>query len=832
MLAMSRFSLRSWLHGLTAAIALPMALLLGWTVYNKYQEDATEAGRASYDIARLTAGNVGNLVGESKAALDTFAKHPRMPIDLHATKLLPAADMLPEATIITIIDGAGTVLSRSTDAWNFVGRNIRNVGMVEAVLARRNGTMRATSLDNTERLYGYVPVPGTDWIVIAGRTADVALASARRAALSSALIGFTILAGVLLLAWYFAKRIAGPILDIRQVAARVADGDWSHRAPHAGPLEIREVATQFNHMLDAIVAAQKRQLESEQRLRLAMEGSRLALWDFDLVVGQVYLSETWSELIGGPRQETVYRVNDLLAGVPPEDAKAAHDALIATVKGMTVDFSVEHRFVGAAGNLIWFLSQGRVTERDSRGRVTRMVGVCRDISERKATALEIERLAFYDSLTELPNRRLLMNRLAQAGLESRRRHQYFALLFVDLDSFKALNDTLGHAQGDALLREVALRLRACVRDSDTVARLGGDEFVVLLGDLGAETHQAAHHAEALGLKIGMALENTYHLLNATYRLTASIGITLFDGDDVDDINQPLRRADLAMFQAKADGRNTLRFYDREMNARLLARLELGNELRNAVAQSQFILHYQPQVTAEGRVIGVEALVRWEHPQRGIVSPVEFIPLAEDTGLILPLGRWVLEQACIQLVAWASVPELMHLTMAVNVSAIQLYQKDFTATVLEIVARTGVLPTRLKLELTEGVLLKNIEETIAKMRVLREIGIEFSLDDFGTGYSSLAYLKRLPIDQLKIDQTFVRDVLIDANDATIAKMVITLGQSLGLNVIAEGVEQAEQKSFLLKHGCRSYQGYLFSKPLPPDMLAVFVKEQFLVTDSST
>ena len=725
MLTMSRYSVRSWLHGLTAAIALPMSLLIAFTVYDRYRQDEIDAARASYDLARLTASNVGGFILDSKAVLMTLAKRPQMldkecdlifkdlrdfyprlsnfsrstpegfldcsslpqartnltrvgemawfkkvyrerdfvvgeilfgplnnawisvlaypllnsdgamvgalqtPINLLKIKLLPASDMLPAATIITIIDSSGNVIARSADAAKFIGRNVREFGMVKTVLERRDGTIKTFSLEGVERLYGFVPVPGTDWIVIAGTTADIALKSARNAALTGSVVGLTILAAVLLLGWYLAKRIAGPIQNIRRVAAGVANGDWSRRAPLEGPLEIAEVAGQFNHMLNEINASQDQLLESEHRLKLAMEGSRLALWDFDLISGMVYLSETWSELIGGPRQETVYPASELLAHLPPDDAVRARLALHAAWKGETDDFKVEHRFENLAGALVWFVSQGRVTARNADGRVTRMVGVARDIGERKAAELEIERLAFYDALTELPNRRLLMDRLTQAALESRRRHQYYALLFIDLDSFKGLNDSLGHAQGDALLREVADRLRSCVRDSDTVARLGGDEFVVLLGDLGGQAVQAADAAESLGMKINAALENTYILTGATYRLSASIGVTLFDGDDVDDIDQPLRRADLAMFQAKADGRNTLRFYDLEMNKRLLARLELGHELRNAVAHAEFILHYQPQVTANGTLTGLEALVRWHHPQRGTVSPADFIPLAEN-----------------------------------------------------------------------------------------------------------------------------------------------------------------------------------------------------------
>lgn len=450
--------------------------------------------------------------------------------------------------------------------------------------------------------------------------------------------------------------------------------------------------------------------------------------------------------------------------------------------------------------------------KDDAGQTTHYVAAFTDITQRKAIEEQIKHLAFYDPLTHLPNRRLLLDRLEMALASGARHARKGALLFVDLDNFKTLNDTLGHANGDLLLKEVALRLNACVRDVDTVARLGGDEFVVMLEDLSENPLEAATQAKLVGEKMLAALNHPYQLAGHEHLSTPSIGVTLF-GETNENIDEPMKRADLAMYQAKAAGRNTVRFFDPQMQAVVTARVALEKGMREGLARDQFLLYYQAQVKGAGQITGVEVLLRWKHPQRGMVSPAEFIPLAEETGLILPLGLWVLNTACSQLAHWATQAPLAHLTIAVNVSARQFHKDDFVDQVLAALARTGANPQRLKLELTEGLLIANVEDVIAKMSALKAAGVGFSLDDFGTGYSSLSYLKRLPLDQLKIDQGFVRDILVDPNDAAIARMVVVLAESLGLAVIAEGVETEAQRDFLAREGCHAYQGYLFSRPLP-------------------
>ncbi|MBV2134237.1 EAL domain-containing protein [Pseudomonas sp. MAP12] len=450
--------------------------------------------------------------------------------------------------------------------------------------------------------------------------------------------------------------------------------------------------------------------------------------------------------------------------------------------------------------------------RDAQGRVTHYVGTQTDVTQRKEAEAKILQLAFYDPLTGLPNRRLLLDRLQQALAASQRNHSGGALLFIDLDNFKTLNDTRGHDTGDLLLQQVAARLIASIRDKDTAARLGGDEFVVMLEDLGQSPQEAASRAEAAGRKLLATLNQRYRLRGHGYEGSVSIGITLFPTQD-SSTDELMKQADLAMYEAKAAGRNALRFFDPQMQAAVTQRAALVSGLREGLRKQQFRLYYQPQVDRDGRLLGFEALLRWQSPQRGLVSPAEFVPVAEESGLILPLGLWVLESACSQLAAWARQPASAGLSLAVNVSASQFARADFVEQVLEVLARTGANPRRLKLELTESLLVARVEEVIAKMSALKARGVGFSLDDFGTGYSSLAYLRRLPLDQLKIDKSFVRDLLVDPNSAAIAHTIIVLSQTMGLAVIAEGVESASQRDLLASLGCQAYQGYLFGQPLP-------------------
>jgi len=456
------------------------------------------------------------------------------------------------------------------------------------------------------------------------------------------------------------------------------------------------------------------------------------------------------------------------------------------------------------------------------GKVTNYVGTLTDITHRKAAAEEIEHLAFFDPLTNLPNRRLLQDRLKPALAASQRSGRKGALLFIDLDNFKALNDTLGHDMGDLLLQQVAERLVGCVREEDTVARLGGDEFVIMLEYLSERSAEAATQTKTVGNKILAVINQPFQLKNHEYSCTPSIGATLFNGHEKT-VEELLKHADIAMYEAKTSGRNALRFFDPKMQEIVAARVALEEELRLALRDRQFVLYYQVQVKSSGFPFGAEALIRWSHPELGPIPPSDFIPVAEETGLILIIGHWVLETACRQLKAWQQTPSTRNLVLSVNVSGKQFFQPDFVDQVVACIQRYGVDPTLLKLELTESILLEDIEETIAIMEALVKFGVQFSLDDFGTGYSSLQYLKKLPLSQLKIDQSFVRDIANDNSDRTIVRTIIAMANTLNLSVIAEGVETEEQQQILQANGCETCQGYLFSKPLPIEQFDHYLKQ---------
>jgi diguanylate cyclase (GGDEF)-like protein/PAS domain S-box-containing protein len=463
------------------------------------------------------------------------------------------------------------------------------------------------------------------------------------------------------------------------------------------------------------------------------------------------------------------------------------------------------------GHQIW-LKTSKVPLHDATGEVVGVLGIYDDITEQKLAESQIHQLAFYDQLTNLPNRRLMRDRLQQALLASARSRRYGALLVLDMDDFKLLNDAKGHTVGDLLLVEVGRRLVGCVRDGDTVARLGGDEFVVILEALSKDATDAASQAEDITKKIHTALCEPYLLQGLHAQVSSSIGIVLFI-DHHEQVDELLKFADTAMYQAKAGGRNTIRFFDPKMQAEQEVRLKLAEDLRLAISRQELSLNYQRQVDSTGRVIGAEALLRWNHSEQGWISPATFIPVAEDNGSIIVIGDWVLHTACAQLKSWQHKPRTRDIVLAVNVSAKQFRQADFVSKLQQVLLVTGARPSSLKLELTESTVLENVEDAKSKMRELKLMGISFSMDDFGTGYSSLQYLKRLPLDQIKIDQSFVRDITTDPNDAAIVQTIIAMTEALGLNVIAEGVETKEQQEFLYLRGCHAFQGYYFGRPVP-------------------
>jgi diguanylate cyclase (GGDEF)-like protein/PAS domain S-box-containing protein len=579
----------------------------------------------------------------------------------------------------------------------------------------------------------------------------------------------------------------------------------------AGSVALALLQRRRRWMREILARQEAERAAAAERIDLALGGANLGLWDWYLDSGRLRTDARGRAMLGyepgaGGEAPVFER---WLEQVHPEDrggieqARARSDAS----SGYEAEYRVRHR----DGHWIWVLSRGKVVERDEAGKALRMAGTHMDVSARKQAEEDIVRLAFYDGLTGLPNRRLLCDRLTQALAKSERSKVHGAVLFLDLDNFKSLNDSLGHLAGDKLLKRVAARLTEATRETDTVARLGGDEFVILLEHLGSSRDEALLHAERVGRKIVGVLGQHYTIDGHEVRSTPSVGIALF-GAGTRSMDELLKQADMAMYEAKAAGRNAYRLFDRAMQAGLDHSVVLESELRRALAERQFVLFYQPVFDHAGRMVGVEALVRWKHPRKGLVGPGEFIAQSEKSDLIVEIGQWVLEEACRQLAAWRRHDATRTLTVAVNISARQARKHDFVDRVIGTLKATGADPSLLKLELTESMLLGNVDDMIGKMRALKARGIGFALDDFGTGYSSLSYLERLPITQLKVDRSFVRNMLVTPNAATIVRAVIALGHDLGLEVVAEGVENEDQQRALSAWGCSRFQGFLYSPPV--------------------
>jgi diguanylate cyclase (GGDEF)-like protein/PAS domain S-box-containing protein len=628
--------------------------------------------------------------------------------------------------------------------------------------------------------------------------------------------------------WDFDPNFVGVDWPARMAALRHKDS-WRHESTHRRkdgsiyPVEVmvnrvhyndQEYTIAFTRDISDRRRADAALRESEERLHQAIRVSNTGIFDHDHLTGAIYWSPEHRAIYGMGKHDLV-TLEGLFNSIYPEDmdkfkevVERAHDP------GSDGLFDVQHRIVRQDGQVRWVLtrSQTLFEGEDEKRRPVRTVGAAVDITERMRAEEKVAYLAYYDSLTGLANRRLLHDRLERALVVSARNKAYGALLFIDLDHFKTINDTEGHEYGDLLLQAVAQRLGAVLRETDTISRPGGDEFVVILEDIGADREQAAARAKLTSDRILQALAKRYYLQEREYTGTASIGVVLFR-DREDTIDELLKRSDMAMYQAKKAGRGLARFFDPLMQAAFEKRVKLESDIRKAIDLGQFELHYQLRVACGRRPLGAEALLRWTHPERGLVAPGEFIPLCEETGLILPVGAWVLEAACAQLRAWEAHAATRALKLSVNISAKQFRQDNFVEQVLSILDKTGIDPTRLELELTESMFLDNIEQSIAKMQSLRDIGVLFALDDFGTGYSSLSYLKKLPLSQIKIDQSFVRDIAVDKHDEIIAQTIIKMGQTLGLEVIAEGVETEEQHHILEQHGCENFQGYLFGKPTP-------------------
>ena len=582
------------------------------------------------------------------------------------------------------------------------------------------------------------------------------------------------------------------------------------------PFELADGSIAYHGFIEDITQRKRdalRAQESESLQQQIFDTSSVAIFLVDRQGIITRANESMARMFQRPCAQIVG--SPYVSLVHPDERDLAHQKMLALLGSDINEVDLERLYWRSDASMFWGNLSGKRFH-DSQGQDRGLLGVIMDITVRRQAQEEIRSLAFYDPLTNLPNRRLLLDRIEHAMAGCARNGTHGAVLFIDLDNFKTLNDTLGHDTGDALLVQVAQRLRENMRQEDTVARLGGDEFIVLLAGLHGSPAQAANEAETVGQHIIQTLSAPYQLGTHAARSTPSLGIALFHGGRTR-VDELLKQADLAMYEAKAAGRNTLRFFDPRMQAAINARAAMEKALYRALDNAEFELHYQPQVNAQGRCIGVEALLRWSSPELGMVSPAVFIPVAEETGQILAIGRWVLQQACRQQVLWQQDASTCELEIAINVSARQFRAPDFAPALAQIMAATGANPARLQLELTESMLLQDADECIARMHTLGSLGVRFALDDFGTGYSSLAYLKRLPLSQLKIDQSFVRDILGDANDRAICQAVIALAHSMGLRVIAEGVETREHWQMLQAQGCDEGQGYFFARPLSVDAL---------------
>jgi len=562
---------------------------------------------------------------------------------------------------------------------------------------------------------------------------------------------------------------------------------------------------------------------SAKRLKYVLEVSGEGLWDWHPQSNQVLHNSEWERITGIERSDNSFA--EFQNCLFPEDRPRVNERLTA-LKEKNTPYDIEFRMRRPDGKEIWIWDRGQVVERDSNGNPVWIVGIMLDVTKSKQDQAKINFMAFYDALTLMPNRSLLEDRLKQAMEHAKRSEMVGALLFIDLDQFKTLNDTHGHQSGDDLLIQVANRIHKILKPDDTLARFGGDEFVVILNDLDDNEINAAHKAELKAIEIRQHIsqpifvKTNHRLVKTEFQITASIGVTLFD-KHCQDTQTLLQLSDLALYQAKAKGRDNCVFYDPKMQQELTQTMVLETELRAAIAQQSFMLYYQAQCDNQQNIVSAEALIRWVSPSRGLLLPGEFIDFAEDSNFILPIGKWVISQACKQLQTWQHNPSLQNLKVSVNVSPKQIWHPSFVEQTISLVQEYDIPASNLVLEITESVLLKDMQETIPKIAQLRNFGIKISLDDFGTGYSSLGYLKNLPIDELKIDKSFINDITSDNSDLIMVKTILDLGKNFNLSVVSEGVETAAQQDLLKSFGCNLYQGYYYSKPLPVDEFEALV-----------
>ncbi|MBQ0721585.1 MAG: EAL domain-containing protein [Gammaproteobacteria bacterium] len=611
---------------------------------------------------------------------------------------------------------------------------------------------------------------------------------------------------------------------------RLGTIEWLLQLPNGEPREVEVSFSGFDYYDRRLTFASVRDITDRKRMeierqalldelaqkeemtRLATRAGGIVIWEADIQSNTMSWSDGASDLFGLSANKLPNTLKELRQFVF-EDDLALLDSIIEDINAGR-PFELENRFQRSDGELRWLRTQGEV-ECDSNEQPFLVRAAVSDISEYKKAQQEISRLAYYDPLTKLANRRLLLDRLHQYCAAAKRNKTSGVVFYLDLDRFKLLNDSLGHASGDILLIEVARRLLDVFRTDDTVARIGGDEFVVVVPVINGGMHMVVHKARVIADKLRATLATDYIINGLNYHMSSSIGLAVFpeDGDTAESV---IQNADVAMYQAKKNGRNAVAFYSAEQQQDADRRVLIEQDLRQAIKHQQFELYYQPKVDSEGQPVGVEALIRWRHPQRGLVSPADFIGIAEESGLIVDVGQWVLEAACAQLRAWQERYLLSgDFNISINISPVQFRRKDFVTNIEGVIQGNGVAPGSVMLEITEGMLIEDIDDTVEKLNLLKQLGVKISIDDFGTGYSSLYYLKRLPLDEIKIDKTYVHNITNDKDDAAIVKTIMDIARHFGLEPVAEGVENKEQAAFLSDIGCQVFQGFLYSKPLPAE-----------------
>ncbi len=769
---------------------------------NAFVAGRVQKGIYTGDLILVLAHPVHNDQGAITGALEFV-------VNLTAfNPVVPAA--LPAGMVTVIIDSDGTVIARSADPEKWVGQSLRDQPIFKEIQTQSQGWVTSPGIDGVERLYAFAPVGQTGWTVASGLSSSGIYADVNSSARRTVLLGLVIVllsSGLVVL---ISRKINQPVAALQATVQGVIRGQLDQRAPVAGPLEIAETAAGMNAMLDQLQVAEQAEdalRESEARYARVIEGSDEGFWDWDIGAKTFNVSPRFESMLGYATGEWHVTPDQWPANVHPDDLPHVITSLANHTKGLTEKHDVELRVKTKSGDWKWILLRSKVLVRDARGRARVMSGTHTDITDRKQAEALIWQQANTDALTGLPNRRMLRDRLEQAIKRCKRENAQLAVLFIDLDLFKEVNDTLGHGKGDALLMEAAHRLRSRVRESDTVARQGGDEFTVVIQELDAR------RVEQIAQNILASLAESFQLGDDQAFITASIGIAVYP-DDANDIEDLFKSADQALYAAKAAGRNRFSYFTQALQKSAQFRMWVTHDLRHALAGHQLRVYYQPIIDlTDGQIYKAEALVRWQHPVRGLVSPAEFIPLAESSGLIVEVGDWVFRQAAEQVKRWRDVHHASF-QISVNKSPVQFADDGRVQKAWFEHLRHLALPgNALVVEITEGLLLASRTDVMERLQDLRRAGIGISLDDFGTGYSSLSYLQKYDIDYVKIDQSFVRNLVPASKDLALCKAIIVMAHELGMKVVAEGVETAEQRELLTAAGCDYGQGYLFSRPVP-------------------